>query len=377
MNAAELGRELQIREKKKNRKIGWTLSVILIAVIIFAFLMGRYDIPPREVFHGFLFGLLEGLIRILELPSLLPGIQYNIPNPLPMSWEQTSLQVLWTLRIPRIFGAFIIGGGLAVTGAGYQGTFRNPLVSESVLGVSAGASLGAIISIALEWGTFMTSLMAFLGAISAVALSYLVSRVFHGNPTLLLVLAGIVVGSLYSAVFTWIQYTLAKDGDFQNGRIQDLLFWLMGSLANIKAADLILLASVIGICFFVIFRMRASLNVLSLGDEEAKSLGIDTTRTRAVLIICSTLIAATSVSICGMIGWVGLIVPQAVRILCGPDNRRLIPVSFLTGGIFLIGADIVSRALEIFEIPIGIVTALVGTPVFLVLLTKLSRGWTD
>ncbi len=260
---------------------------------------------------------------------------------------------------------------------GYQGVFKNPLVSESILGVSAGASLGAVIAAALDWGRSAASVMAFAGALLAVALTYLVSRVFKGNPTILLVLAGTVVGSLFSGVFTWVQYTLAKDGNWQDGRILNLLFWLMGSLADIEAADLIQLVVVIGVCYGVIHRMRWKLNLLSLSDEEAQALGVDAGRTRLCLIVCSTLIAAISAATCGMIGWIGLVVPQMARLIIGPDNRKLVPCSFLIGGIFLIACDIISRALLIYEIPIGIVTTIIGTPVFLFLLVRLNKGWAE
>ena len=375
--ASGYGAQLLAAEKKRAKRTNTVLRLLLAAAVLGALLAGRYEMDAGTVAKALLWGAMDGVLYLLELPAKLLGLSWSLRNPLPDAWDQMSLLVMWSLRIPRVLGAFLVGGGLAVTGAAYQGVFRNPLVSESILGVSAGASLGAVVAVVLSLGRAGASLLAFAGALLAVLLTWLVSRAFKGNPAILLVLAGTVVGSLFSAVFTLVQYTLAKDGNFQDGRIRELLFWLMGSLADIQPGDLLLLGAGIGACYLALYRMRWKLNLLSLGEEEARALGLDTRRARLVLIGCSTLIAALSVSICGMIGWVGLIVPQAVRIVLGPDNRRLIPCAFLTGGLFLIAADIVSRALLLFEIPIGVVTAVVGTPIFLFLLTKLCRGWAE
>ena len=371
------GQKLMKAETRKKKTLYLVLYILLALTVIFSLHMGRYDISPENVLKGTVWGLCEGVLWLLRRLAGALGIPLVLQNPIPETWEQTSLLVLWQLRIPRIVGAFFIGGGLAVTGVSYQGVFRNPLVSESILGVSAGASLGAIFAAALEWGRGPASVMAFAGALLAVALTYLVSRVFKGNPTILLILAGTVVGSLFSAAFTWVQYTLAKDGNWQDGRILNLLFWLMGSLADVEASDLWELIAVIGVCYAVIRRMRWKLNLLSLGDEEARALGVDAGKTRLCLIVCATLIAAISAATCGMIGWIGLIVPQMARLIIGPDNRKLVPCSFLIGGVFLIACDIVSRALRLYEIPIGIVTTILGTPVFLALLVRTNRGWSE
>ncbi len=371
------GLELLQAEKRKKKKVYMLLFILLAVIVLVSLHMGVYNISPENVLKGTIWGIFEAILWLIRHLTSALGFSVTLQNPIPSSWEETSLLVLWQLRIPRIIGALLIGGGLAVTGASYQGVFKNPLVSESILGVSAGASLGAIIAAALEWGRGPASIMAFAGALLAVALTYLVSRIFSGNPTILLVLAGTVVGSLFSAAFTWVQYTLAKDGNWQDGRILNLLFWLLGSLADIESSDLLWLIPVIGICYAVIHRMRWKLNLLSLGDEEARVLGVDARKTRLCLIVCATLITAISAATCGMIGWIGLIVPQMARLIIGPDNRKLIPCSFLIGAIFLIACDIVSRALRIYEIPIGIVTAIIGTPVFLVLLVRINKGWSE
>ncbi len=371
------GQTLLLADRRKTRVTYAVLWVLTALTVLVSLHMGVYDIPPGAVLRGTVWGICEGALRLARAVCRLFGSSAALPNPVPENWEQTQLLVLWRLRIPRIIGAVFIGGGLAVTGASYQGVFRNPLVSESILGVSAGASLGAILAAALDLGRGIAGIMAFAGALLAVALTYAVSRVFRGNPALLLVLAGTVVGALFSAVFTWVQYTLAKDGNWQDGRILNLLFWLMGSLADIEPADLPALVGVIGVCCLIIRHLRWKLNALSLGDDEARALGVDAGRTRLVLIVCATLIAAIAAATCGMIGWIGLVVPQMARIVIGPDNRRLIPCSFLIGGAFLTACDIVSRALVLFEIPIGIVTTMIGTPVFLILLVRLGRGWSE
>ena len=346
-------------------------GVALVVSFLFCLVVGRYTTGVVETFAAFAYGTVDAVIDLLELPTLVPGISYDIPNPVPIIWDTTSYLVLWTIRLPRMIGVVFVGGGLAMAGASYQGVFRNPIVSESILGVTAGAAFGAGLGFYLYGGQYLVMALAFVGALVAVALSYVSSRAINGNPTLLLVLAGTVVGSLFSAGLTVLQYLIGPE----DSRLGDIVFWLMGSFSKISGGDVAYLVVGISLCALVLANQRWKLNVLSLGDEEARALGIDTRRTRLVIIVAATLLTAVAVSVCGTIGWVGLVVPQMVRMLVGPDNRRLIPLCFFFGGTFMLLIDCLCRSLIAGEIPVGVATAVIGAPLFLVILKRLNRGW--
>lgn len=363
--------EVLNKDRQSKRKLIIIISVALIAVFLFCLLTGRYSCSRFDVFKALCYGIIDGIIFILELPArLLPFIDYTIANPITVTWDSNVVLVLWTVRMPRILGVIVVGGGLAVSGANYQGVFRNPLVSESILGVSAGASLGAALGILWNSGSVLTSALAFVGGIIAVSLTYSSSRIFKGNPTLLLVLAGTVISSLFSAMLSIVQYLAPPDT-----KLPEIVFWLMGSFAKIRANDLIFLVPLVLVCCFILYRIRWKLNLLSLGDEEARTLGVNTRQTRLIIIITSTIITAACVCICGMVGWVGVVIPQICRMIVGPDNRKLIPCSFFIGAIFLMIVDVICRAAFEAEIPVGIVTSIVGAPIFLVMLRRLKEGW--
>lgn len=359
-------------EAAVDRKIKIAVIVLLIGCILLSLLSGRYNCTTAQVLLAFFRGIVDFFQFILEIPAkLIPSLDYTLTNPIQQTWDSTVDTVVWTVRVPRIIGVLFVGGGLSITGACYQGVFQNPLVSDSILGVSAGAGFGAALAIFLSLNGLYTNIFAFLGAILAVFITYSVSRVFKGNPTLLLVLTGTVVASLFSALISIVQYMAAGDSVV----VSKIVFWLMGAFTGIDRKALLVLIPVITFCSLFLHRMRWSLNVLSMGDRQAHSLGVDVRKTRLTIIAVSTLMSSVCVCYCGLIGWIGVVIPQMTRMLVGPDNRRLIPLSFFFGAIFMILVDIVCRSMMSVEIPVSIVTSIVGAPMYLVLLRRVSKGF--
>ncbi|WP_065374819.1 FecCD family ABC transporter permease [Ensifer adhaerens] len=279
--------------------------------------------------------------------------------------------VLWNVRLPRVVGALLVGAALAAAGATYQGLFRNPLVSPDILGVSGGASLGAVVGIFLSLPVLAIQAMSFAGGLLAVAAVYAVGVAIRGrDPALTLVLAGIAIGALVGSGIALIKI-LADPYD----QLPAITYWLLGSLTAITRLDVasILPALLIGLVPLVLLRWR--MNLMTLGDEEAQTLGIDTRLTRAALVAAATLITAAAVSICGIIGWIGLVIPHIARMLVGPDFRRLLPASMVLGGAYLLIVDMLARSIALIEVPLGILTAAVGAPFFLWLLASGRRAW--
>lgn len=324
------------------------LALLFIAVVFVYLFVGRYWISPDVVFN--------------ILASKLVPIQ--------PTWTPAMDAVVWLVRFPRALAVVLAGAGLAVSGAVFQGTFRNPLVSESILGVSSGAGFGAALGIMLGQTSYAIQLFAFVSALAAVGITYLIGRVHRSSPVLLLVLGGIIVGSLFSAFTSLIKY-VADPLD----KLPSIVFWLLGSFASITIDDIYLVAPGIVVCTIILLLLRWRLNVLSMGDEEAKALGVDAKKLRAVVIVCATIITAGVVCISGLIGWVGLIIPQMCRLIVGPNHKYLVPASILVGAQFLLFVDLICRTITPGEIPISIVTSIVGAPIFLYLLSKVKRGW--
>lgn len=282
-------------------------------------------------------------------------------------------RVLVLIRGPRVAAGFVVGAALAAAGVVYQGLFRNPLVSPDVLGVSAGAGLGAVLGIFLSLPIVMIQMFAFAGGLATVALVYALAGAVQGrDPTLVLVLGGVVVGALAGAAISLLKI-LADPYD----QLPAITFWLLGSLASARGGDVltVLPAVVIGLVPLVLLRWR--INVLSLGDEEARALGVDAPRLRALLIAAATLITAAVVAIAGVIGWVGLVIPHIARMLVGPNFERLLPAAMLLGAAYLIAVDTLARTIGRIEIPLGILTAVVGAPFFLWLLWRGRHGWSS
>ena len=280
--------------------------------------------------------------------------------------------VIWHIRMPRIGAAVLTGVALAVAGASYQSLFRNPLVSPDILGVSAGAGLGAVIGIFLSLPIFAIQLAAFLGGLLCVGMVMLIAAsVRQADRILALVLTGVVVGALGGAATSLLK-VLADPYD----QLPAITFWLLGSLASVTSADLIPALPVVTIGLLPLILLRWQINVLSLGEEEAKALGVSTATVRLTVIAAATLITASVTAIAGVIGWVGLVIPHIARMIVGPVFGRLLAVSGLLGGLYLLTVDTLARTLSNVEIPLGILTATIGAPFFIWLLASGRRGWT-
>ena len=315
------------------------LLLLLVALICVSSLLGRYAVRASDV-----------LAACLGWMGLAPTVHGG------------AQVVMELLRLPRIVGAVLVGAALSVSGAAYQVMFRNPMVSPTILGVSAGAAFGAAIAILLSLPVLVVHLTTFGGGLLAVAITYVVGVKFcrGGNTTLAIILSGIIVSTLFTSLLSMIKY-IADPYD----KLPVIVYWLMGSLASITRDNLIL----------PLYFLRWKINLLSFGDGEAKSLGIPVERLRLTVIICATLMTAAAVAISGIIGLVGFVVPHLVRFIVGPDFRFLLPGSALMGGLFLLASDNLARTLWTMEIPLGILTSLFGVPFFLYLLIKYHHSW--
>lgn len=333
---------------KRNSWTGW-LAVGLIALAVTAFALGPFPIKLTELME-LLWGQLTGSMMATDSPAVV---------------------VLFQIRLPRVLGAILGGAALAAAGAAYQGLFRNPLVSPDILGVSAGAALGAVLGIFLSLSVFGIQLLAFGGGLLTVALVYGIANLVRGHePVLILVLAGIVLGALTGACISLLKI-LADPYD----QLPAITYWLLGSLAAVTPADVRAILPAVGLGLLPLYLLRWRLNLLSLSEEEARALGLNTTQLRLVVVGAATLMTAAVVSIGGIIGWVGLIVPHIARLLVGPNFIGLLPTSMLLGAIYLLLVDTLARSLTTTEVPLGILTALLGAPFFLWLLASGRRGW--
>jgi iron complex transport system permease protein len=286
----------------------------------------------------------------------------------PAAAAPASYSVIWQLRLPRTLCAAFVGASLSVSGAAFQGVFRNPLVNSGLLGVSSGAGFGAALAIVFFSAGAATYLLSFVFAVLAVLLSYLSGRVYGTTPNITLILGGVVVSSLFAALTSIMKYL--ADAYTQ---LPAITFWLMGSFASVNYTHFAaLLPMTAGIA--VIFLCRWKINVLSMGDKEAQALGVNVRVYKGLVIGGATLCTASAVCISGVIGWIGLVIPHICRMLVGNDNDRLIPMSISFGASFLVLTDIAARNITTTEVPIGILTAVIGTPFFIYLLRKTKGG---
>lgn len=326
----------------------YLLPFVLLIISLF---VGRYQTPLSavvdesiSVFSSFFFG-----------------------TPASISTQHT---VLFNVRLPRILAALLVGAALSISGASFQGIFRNPLVSPYILGVGSGAGFGACLAI-LIWNNYLIiQLMAFAFGLLAMFIAISMGKVSKGTGTLVFVLSGIIVNSIFTALTSLAKY-VADPYD----QLPAIVFWLMGSLATVRYVDLLYILSPILVGSLVLFLFRWRINILSLGDEEAKALGMDVEKMRLVIIICATLVTSAAVSVSGVIGWVGLVVPHISRMIVGPNYSRLLPMSMVIGASFMLVVDDLSRTIVATEIPLGILTSLVGAPVFAYLIKKGRMGW--
>ncbi len=336
--------------KVRSAVLGPALALgVLLAGIALAFSVGRYPVTPGE------------LLRILL------GRLTNTPSGLPAASEAVVLQI----RGPRVLAALLIGSALASAGAAFQGLFRNPLVSPDILGASSGAALGAVLGIFFSLPILGIELLSFAGGLLAVGLVYAIgSSLRGGDAVLTIVLTGVVVGALLGAGIGLIKYL----ADPYN-QLPAMTFWLLGSLAGIAPGDILPLLVPVLLGTAVLLLLRWRMNVMSLPEEEARALGVATGPLRAAIVAAATLVTSASVAASGVVGWVGLVVPHLARFLVGPSFPRLIPTSAILGGGYLLLIDTVARTAAPVEIPLGILTAVVGTPFFIVLLARMRGGW--
>ena len=325
--------------EKKHRKTVHIMGVILILCVFASFLLGRYPVPLGE-----LMGILGSKLGL----------------PIEKSWTDQMEAAVWNIRLPRVVMSVLVGACLASAGASYQGVFQNPMASPDILGASAGAGFGAALAILLGASSVGITVGAFAASLVTVALVFTVSRHARGDRVLGLVLAGIMVSSLFQSGTSFLK--LVAD---PNNQLPQITYWLMGSLSGAKWSDLgfVILPVLIGL--IPLLALRWQLNVITMGDDEARAMGVNAHRVRMGIVICSTLVTASAVSVSGMIGWVGLVIPHMMRRLVGSDYRFLMPASMLGGGIFLLVVDNVSRNATTSGIPIGILTAFIGAPFFL------------
>ena len=327
-----------------NRLPTLTLAALalLIVLTLLAFSVGRFAISPAE-------------LAAVIWAKLSGGTHAQ-----PASFDA----VIFQIRGPRVLAAILIGAALSGAGAVYQNMFRNPLVSSDILGVSSGAALGAVLAIFLSLPILAVQGFAFAGGLLAVAMVYFIGNAVRGHdPILALILTGVVVGTLLGSCIALMK-TLADPYN----QLPAITFWLLGSLSSISPADLWVATPLVLVGLIPIFLLRWRMNLLSLPDDEARALGVNVPRLRLLIVTCATLITAAAVAISGIIGWIGLLIPHAARLLVGPSFARLLPLSLVLGACFLLAVDTLARTMAAIEIPPGVLTALIGTPLFLWLL---------
>jgi iron complex transport system permease protein len=323
------------------------LFLLLILVFLISLSLGKYSAS------------LENVFSILISPVF----------PIDVNWTKLDENIILQVRLPRAVAAVFIGAGLACAGAVFQGIFRNPLASPYTLGVSNGAGFGAALAILLCNSSTAIQFSAMVFALAAVFLALKLGHQAHSS-TVTLILAGVIVGSFFAALVSLIKF-MADPFD----KLPAIVFWLMGSLASINLPSLLFaLPLFLGVFLLLIF-YSWRINILSMGDAEARSYGVDVKRSRTLVIICCSIITAASVALSGIIGWIGLVIPHLAKIFTGPDFRRLLPVSLMLGGIYLLIIDDFCRLISSAEIPLGVVTALLGTPIFAYFMLKEKVKW--
>lgn len=333
-----------MKQMKNKSKI---LAMILLATaaIFISFFMGRYSLNPVEVI------------------LLLREKYFNIPSGL----DSNASTVFFSIRGPRVVAAFLAGAGLSVSGCAYQGVFKNPIVSPDILGATAGAGLGAAIGLLLSLNSMGVQMLSFSFGLTAVLMTYLTSKAVGNrqNMALTLVLSGIVMEALFQSGISLIKYVADP-----YSKLPAITFWLMGSLSSVVPRDLPILLLPLLIGCIPLFLLRWKINLLSFSDEEAESMGIHTARLRLIIILCATFITSAVVAVGGIIQWVGLIIPHLARMIVGPDHKHLLPASILLGGAYLLLVDDVARSLTSMEIPLGILTSIIGAPFFIYLMYR-------
>ena len=324
-------------------------GVLLLAVVVTAFALGKFSIAPADLRQAV-------LARLMGAESGLSPAQET---------------VIWNIRLPRVAAGLLVGAGLAAAGAAYQGMFRNPLVSPDILGVSAGAGFGAVLGILLSLPVLVIQLMGFAGGMLTVGAVVAVAMALRGaGEVLVMVLTGIALGALAGAGIAVVK--IMADPDNQ---LPAITFWLLGSLSGVKLSDLWLAVGPFIAGLVPLLALSWRIGVMAMGEDEARALGVDTGRLRVAVIVCATLVTASAVAISGIVGWIGLMVPHMARFMVGARFDRLLPASLLLGASFLVLVDTAARSIALMEVPLGVLTALVGAPVFVWLLARGRREW--
>lgn len=333
----------------RKNTLKWT--ILLLLPILFGFLslsIGRYQVD-----------------LVVQMKILLSHV-FDIEQ----TWSQMEETVVMKIRLPRILLAMLIGGGLSIAGAAFQSMFANPLVSPDILGVSAGAGFGASLGILIIGHGFTTQILALMMGILAILFTFIISGMKKNMPIFMMVLAGVVTSALFQALISLVKFVSDPEE-----KLPSITYWLMGSLGTASYKDLWVAGPLILIGIIILYALRWRMNILSLSDEEARSLGVSTTKLKWLVIFAATLITASAVSISGIIGWVGLIIPHIARMIVGSNNQYVLPASVSIGAIYLLVIDTLARSITATEIPLSILTAIVGAPFFAILLRKTGGGW--
>ncbi|QPH99136.1 iron ABC transporter permease [Campylobacter concisus] len=312
------------------------LALLTLLCAFVALCVGRFYISFGDVFSV-----------LAHSVGLGEGAASNITN------------VIENLRIPRIIAAILVGAALSVSGAAYQGVFKNQLVSPDLLGVSAGACVGAATAIIFDLSLFWIQIFAFGFGLAAVAITLAIPKMMGRSSTLMLVLSGIIVSSLMGSVIGFLKYVADPET-----KLPDIVYWQLGSLAKLDSENLKFIAPVMIICAILLIAMSWRINLLSLGDESAARLGVNVAFERSIIIICATLLTACSVCISGIVAWVGLLMPHLARMLVGANNIRSMPASIFMGAMFLLFVDTLARSISVSEVPLGVLTGFIGTVFF-------------
>lgn len=356
-------RSVALGSPARRYRIGFiVLLALLLAAAVVSLCIGRYWVDPEMVIPITLNQLATSFGDLL---SCIPGVSADFSGSFDLSGVTGSaLSAVGQVRLPRVIAAILVGAALSVAGAAYQGLFQNPMASQDIMGASSGAAFGAALGILLGFQSLQVSAFAFTFGLLAVMISYAISRASKMGSLIAMILAGMVVSSLCSAGTSFVK--LVADTEEV---LPAITYWLMGSFASVRLDDMWFVLPLI-VAMVPIFLLRWRINLLATGEEEARSMGINADALRLVIIVCATFLTATCVSMSGLIGWVGLVIPHFCRILFGHDYRRIIPASMVMGSVFLLVVDDVARVLATSEIPIGILTAFVGAPVFVWLILR-------
>lgn len=324
------------------------MIAVPLALLYASLFVGRFPVAPAEV------------ARILFAQLF----------PIAPDWPSSLQTIVVEIRLPRAIMAMCVGAGLSISGAACQGMFRNPLVSTDILGVTAASGFGAALALLFSRNAVELQLIAFAFGLAGAALTYMLARVYRTTPILMLVLSGVVVGAFFSALLSGVKYLADPES-----KLPAITYWLLGSLDAASVQGLKMAVPPIAVGSAGLLLVRWKLNVLAMGDEEARALGIRTEWLKALVIVCTTLITAAAVSVCGMVGWVGLVIPHVGRMLVGPDHRHLLPATLSLGAAYMLFIDDIARTASASEIPLGILTAVIGAPFFGYLLRRTGGSW--